>query len=233
MTKRGERWRTLAADLRAAKLSLVLVGLMVLIHALVFYPFHGDEIPVGSEWIFESFGLSFEGLGAGKVWQLVTYTFLHGLWVHLLINALGLLLLGARVERISGSFTLLKVFMSASLLGGLAQVLVSQDRLLVGASGGIAGILLWLTTVSPEARAWPIPVSAKNLGRGILISEAGFVIASFFVPPSDIIHVAHACHLGGGIAGWLVGRRSLGPVLSREDLLEERARREAADGPEA
>jgi membrane associated rhomboid family serine protease len=227
MYSRVQRWRWLAADLRAAKLSLVIVGLMVLVHAFLFYPFASDEVPQHSEWVYESLGLSYDGLMAGKVWQLPAHAFLHGNWWHLAINALGVLMLGSRLERMSGPATLLKVFIAGVLAGGLLQVLLSHDRLLVGASGGIAAILLWLTTVDPHARAWPIPVSAKNLGRGILLSEAGFTIAGLIVPDSAVMAVAHACHLGGGIVGWWLGKRQFGPTITREQLLRERALREA------
>ena len=113
------------------------------------------------------------------------------------------------------------------------QVLLSRDpdQLLVGASGGISAMLLWMTTVAPEARAWPIPVTARNLGRGILASEAGFVIATWVAPGSGLDAVAHACHLGGGLAGLWLGKRVFRPLVTREDLAKERARRETVSGP--
>ncbi len=227
MSSRVERWRWLAADLRAARLTWVLLGLMVLVHAIVFYPYAKDEVPAHAEWIYETFGLSFGGLMSGKVWQLFTHAFLHGYWAHLGINSVGLLMLGSRVERVSGPITLLKIFALGVPAGGLLQVLIDHNSLLVGASGGIAAILLWLTTVDPDARAWPIPVSAKNLGRGILLSEAGFAIAALFITSSPLMQVAHACHLGGGLMGWWLGKRQLRPTVTREQLLRERAQREA------
>lgn len=229
MYSRVQRWRWLAADLRAAKLSLALAAVMVVVHLWVFYPhyaFTAVEATPRAEWVFENFSLHWQGLKEKKLWQLLTHGFLHGFLLHLLINVAGLLLLGARLERIGGARELLKVFTLGVLAGGLLQVLIMPEIPLVGASGGIAAILLWLTTVDPHARAWPIPVSAKNLGRGILLSEAGFVIASIFMPDSELMQVAHACHLGGGIAGWWLGKRQFGPTLTREDLLRERARRE-------
>jgi membrane associated rhomboid family serine protease len=195
---------------------------------LVFYPFRATGIPVSSEWIFWEFGLGRDGLLGGKIWQLATHAFLHGHWAHLLINLAGLLLLGSRIERIAGSGVLLKVFVLGVLAGGTAQLLLSPqpDQLLVGASGGISAMLLWLTTVSPEARAWLVPVSAGSLGRGILLSEAGFAMAAWLAPESGIGMVAHACHLGGGLVGLLIGKRAFGPRLTRERLLKDRTRRE-------
>ena len=229
MHSRVQRWRWLAADMRAGHLSLALVAVMVVVHLVVFYPhypFTSVDVTPRSVWVFENLSLHYEGLKEMKVWQLLSHGLLHGFVLHLLINVVGLLLLGSRVERIGGARVLFKVFTLGVLAGGLLQVLVKPDIPLVGASGGIAAILLWLTTVDPHAKAWPIPVSAKNLGRGILLSEAGFTIASIFMPDSELMQVAHACHLGGGIAGWWLGRRQFGPVLTREDLLRERARRE-------
>lgn len=231
MHSRVQRWRWLAADLRAAHLTLILVVLLVVVHLLVFYPhyaFTTVEATPRVEWAFKTFSLHWQGLKDMKLWQFLSHGLLHAFVLHLLINVAGLLLLGSRVERIGGARALLKVFTLGVLAGGLLQVLVKPDLPLVGASGGIAAILLWLTTVDPHARAWPIPISAKNLGRGILLSEAGFTIASLFMPDSALTQVAHACHLGGGVIGWWLGKRQFGPVITREQLLKERARRESA-----
>jgi membrane associated rhomboid family serine protease len=230
MSTRGQRWRWFAADLRAAHLTLGLGVVMVIVHLLVFYPrypFNEVEVRPRSEWAFMTFGLLFQGLMEGKLWQLFSHGFLHGFVLHLLINVSALLLMGCRVERIGGTRALLKVFTLGVLAGGLLQVMVKPEILLVGASGGVVAILLWLTTVDPHARAWPIPISAKNLGRGILLSEAGFTIASLVMPDSALMQVAHGCHLGGGLAGWWLGKRQFGPVVTREDLLRDRARWEA------
>jgi membrane associated rhomboid family serine protease len=60
------------------------------------------------------FGLHLPLLLSGFVWQVVTYMFLHGGWLHLLVNLLTLLLFGAGLEIEIGSRRFLRVFLSAA-----------------------------------------------------------------------------------------------------------------------
>jgi membrane associated rhomboid family serine protease len=169
------------------------------------------------------------------VWRLVTYGFIHGNIGHLSINLAGLFLIGPRVERIGGRSTVARVFLAGVVAGGVAQLLLApagqQGIPLVGASGGIAGLLLWLTTASPDSRTWPIRVSGRNLGRGVLGAEAGLLLVSWLIPDAGFQPIAHACHLGGGLSGWWIARRLLRPSPTLDDLKKERARRESADEP--
>jgi hypothetical protein len=41
--------------------------------------------------------------------------------------------------------------------------------------------------------------------------------------------MGHACHFGGGMAGWLFGRWLLRPRISLERLRRDRERREAKE----
>ena len=116
----GDRWRWMMQDLLAAKASWLLVLCMLLVHALV-----QSRPDAEQAWLFSTFGLSREGLLAGKAWQLFTHGFFHGNGIHLFINSLGLLLIGSRVERIYGSAALGRVFLAGVLAGGVAQVLLA------------------------------------------------------------------------------------------------------------
>jgi membrane associated rhomboid family serine protease len=41
--------------------------------------------------------------------------------------------------------------------------------------------------------------------------------------------IGHACHFGGGLAGWIYGRWLLRPRVSLKQLERSRARRETRD----
>ena len=224
----GDRWHWMIADLRGAKLCWMLLVAIIAVYGGMC--FAGDD---SLDWIFANFGLSRGGLAHGKVWQLVSHAFLHGNILHLAINAMGLLLIGSRVERIGGAAVVGKVLLAGVLLGGLVQVIAApaphRDFQLVGISGGFTALLLWLTTVSPESRMAPLPISAKNLGRGIILAEGAFLLASWFVPQAGLQVVAHGCHFGGALAGWWMGRRMFRPSVTLEELRRERARREGAE----
>ena len=222
----GTRWRWWIADLRSARACWLLAGLFAGVHGLI--------SSLGSpDSIFLRWGLSGDQLDYTLVWRSFTYALIHGSSGHLLLNLAGLLLIGSRVERIGGSAAVLKVFMAGAVAGGLAQVALAppgqQGVPLVGASGGIAALLLWLTTVSPESRTWPLRLSGRNLGRGVLLAEAGFLAAAWFFPQAGFQPIAHGCHLGGALGGWWIARRRLRPSPTLEELKKERARRESAE----
>ena len=224
------RWRAWWSDLLSARACLLLAGIMGLVHFLVW---SGPDPTT----LLLRFGLHAEDWSPAILWKGATYAFLHGNGAHLALNLAGLLIIGSKVERIGGAGTVLKVFSAGALIGGAAHlVLAPPDQRgmpLVGASGGIMGLLLWLTTASPEAKTWPIKVSGRNLGRGMLAAEAGLLVMSWILGDAGFYPVAHACHLGGAITGWGMARRLLRPTPTLEDLKKERARRESADGPES
>jgi len=210
-------------QLRHAPASWTWAMLVIAIHALVAAFGGPNQTPVGA-W-FMALGLNREGIIAGKLWQLLSYALLHGNAWHAAVNALFVLLLGSRIERIMGSRTMVKATLVGILGGAIGHLLLAPNGpLLVGLSGGCVGLLLLLTTLSPDSRMLPLFVSARNLGIGILIAELIFVLIdpALGLPIASLLgkflvshgwggcfQMGHACHLGGGIAGWAYGRRLL------------------------
>ncbi len=100
--------------------------------------------------------------------------------------------------------------------------------------------LITLTTLSPESRMCPVPLSARNLGLGFMLGSAilammhpglgipGLALIGGFVEArvGPLTSIGHACHLGGGVAGWLAGRWVLRPRVTLEQLQRQRAARE-------
>lgn len=206
----------------------VWVALLLLVHGAVLAS--GDP-----DTLFLRFGLWDDGGWASRPWQWATYGFLHGNLWHLAFNGIGLWMIGSRVERIAGALEVSKVFVCGVVAGGLCQHLLappSQHGLpLVGASGGVLALLLWLTTVAPEARTRPLGISAGHLGLGVVLAEAGLLGAAWAWPDVGPQSLAHACHLGGAAIGWCLARRLLRLPPGLEDLRRERARRESAGRP--
>lgn len=188
-------------------------------------------------------GLSRDGVFSGKIWQLLSYGLIHGNGWHAGLNVLLLVAMGSRVEWILGKRTMFFVMLSAVFLGGISHLLLGSG-ILVGASGAGFGFLMLVATLSPESRLLPVPVSAKNLGRGILVSSALFCLIQqgSAVPGAGacgdyltrhgwggLFRISHACHLGGGLAGWLWGCWLLRPRINLDDLRRARARRERGE----
>lgn len=193
-----------------------------------------------------TFGLNREGVFDGKVWELLTYGFLHGGWWHAGLNSLCILLVGSRVEHMAGTPAMVKVMLYGVVGGGIGHLLLAPGGagapLLVGLSGGCVAMLLVMTTLSPQSRMMPVPLSGKNLGLGIL---AVALILALIHPDSwlpgfadagkslkthglgAVFDMGHACHFGGGLAGWLYGRWLLRPRVTLARLRRDRERREA------
>lgn len=197
--------------------------------------------PEAARFWFENLGLSREGFLSGRIWQIASYGFLHGNWWHAGINALFVLLLGSKVEHISGRVALSRLLFIGVVAGGLGHLLLGSG-LLVGLSGGCVGLLLYLTTLSPQSRMFPLPVSGRSLGFGILIAETFLALVNpdLGVPGLREIGVwmnsngmgawfilGHACHAGGGFAGVAFARWVLRPRVTLDRLRRDRARREA------
>lgn len=136
-----------------------------------------------------------------KIWQLVTYMFLHdpfGIW-HILFNMIFLWMFGADLEREWGTKEFLKYYFITGVGAGLINLILSP-AITIGASGAIYGVMLAYALRYPDNMIYVyflFPVKIKYF-MGFLILVQFF---STFSPYSD--GVAHAAHLGGIIVGYV------------------------------
>jgi len=224
-------------QIASSPVSLAFFAVVLLVQCVV--SARGGPEFVGS-W-YENLGLSRGGFLSGKIWQVLSYGLLHGGWWHAGLNALFVLMIGSRIEHIAGRLAMARVTVLGILGGGVAHLILGAG-LLVGMSGGCVALLLCLTTLSPQSRMFPLPVSGRSLGLGILIAE---LMLALIDPAAKLPGFAwmgqglvdqgmgscflmgHACHFGGGVAGWACGRWILRPRVTLDRLRRDRARREA------
>lgn len=217
------------------------LAVIVLVIQLVVSLTGGYDLPPVRGW-FETFGLSLDGILSGKFWQVGSYGLLHGGWWHAGLNAGFILLIGSRIEQMAGRGTMLLSVFAGVVCGGVLHLLLGGGGLLIGISGGCMALLLFLTTLSPESRMAPLPVSGRSLGLGILLAAGilalinpaaeipGFQDAGRWVEErgwGEWFQMGHACHLGGGLAGWFAGRWLLRPRVTLKNLRRNRLRQEA------
>jgi len=167
----------------------------------------GTFAPAVYSYLVFYLSLSGAGVTHGFVWQLVTYSFLHGgLW-HLLLNMLTLWMFGSQEEQDWGSRRFLEYYFFCVVGAALVTVAVSYTGFgmtprtsTIGASGGIYGLLIAFGMLygDRELFMFPIPflIKAKYL-VGILIF---IVLISTFQPSGG---VANFAHLGGLLFGFL------------------------------
>jgi membrane associated rhomboid family serine protease len=153
-------------------------------------------------WFTPLFGLRpADVLGELRLWQPVTYMFLHGGLLHVLFNLLILWMMGGEVERFWGKREFLKYYFVCGL-GAVALAFVfAYDGLVIGASGAIFGVMVAFGLLFPDRTIYVwfvLPVPAKYL---VLIL---FAIELLVIGRGD--GVAHFAHVGGAITGFLYMR---------------------------
>src|ERR1035438_2063723 len=133
----------------SATVVLLVVNVVAFILQNVLYRF--STIPV-DDW----FALSVGGLKHGFVWQLLTYQFMHGGWLHLLLNCWAIYVFGREVEDTLGRNSFLTLYFASGVIGGLFQGLAGvllPERFggpVVGASAGAFGLVAAFATLYPE-----------------------------------------------------------------------------------
>src|SRR5712691_7657351 len=144
-----------------------------------------------------------------RVWQLVTYMFLHGGIFHIVFNMLALWMFGTELERIWGTRYFLKFYFVTGVGAGALTVLFSllpfefaqsiQRSNVIGASGAIYGLLLAYALYFPDRPIYMyfvFPIPAK-----VFVAIMGAI--AFFSSLSDAGGVANATHLGGLLVAYL------------------------------
>ena len=162
-------------------------------------------------WLpISQFGLG-EAMPHFQVWQLVTYSFLHGGWAHILLNMYALWLFGMRMEYVWGPKVFAVYYFVCVIGAGLVQLFVSSYSAqqggiypTLGASGGVFGILLAFGLTFPEERLMLIfpPVILK--AKWLVIIYGGIELFAGVTGTAE--GVAHFAHLGGMLFGYLLLR---------------------------
>ena len=134
----------------------------------------------------------------GQYWRLVTSMFLHGGWLHILLNGWALFQLGSLLELLMGSSRMLVIYFASGVAGSLASAMFTQEPS-VGASGAIFGLLGALIAFLLRRRGALTPQ-----GKSILTQLVGWavinVVFGFSTPGID-----NSAHLGGCAVGLLLG----------------------------
>ena len=173
-------------------------------------------------------GLHFFKASDFRIYQLVTYMFMHGNFGHLFFNMFALWMFGNTLENIWGSKRFLLFYMVCGIGAGLCQELVqyiqyaaslaqyetvnmsgriiSMDSYLnmmttVGASGAIYGLLLAFGMMFPNSLIYLyffVPIKAKWFVIGYAVIE----LLTGVMSASD--GVAHFAHLGGMLMGLII-----------------------------
>ena len=191
-------------------------------------------------WVLKGSGVDLNGLlglhffmaSDFRVYQFLTYMFLHGSFTHILFNMFALWMFGSVIERVWGPKKFLFYYIVCGVGAGIVQELVqygsymaqglaayqyvnmggaqiSMDSYInmwttIGASGAVYGILLAFGMIFPNERLFIIPFPFPIKAKWLIVGYIVIELFSAMSGPGD--GVAHMAHLGGMLFGFLLIR---------------------------
>lgn len=149
-----------------------------------------------------------------RLWQPVTYLFLHGDLFHVGFNMLLLWMFGTHLERQWGTRLFLRYYFLCGVGAALFTCVFAFGSTTIGASGAIFGLLLAYGYLWPDRLIliWGIiPLKARTM-----VWLFGGLQLYYLVFGRGQGGIAYAAHLGGMVVGYLYLRRAwrLGPLLT-------------------
>ena len=134
-----------------------------------------------------------------RPWTILTSMFMHGSVMHLFFNMLGLYFFGSAVEGRLGSRRFAILYFISGLSGGLASTMLPHTAI-IGASGGVFGVMLAFAKFWPDAPIYiwgvfPVPARVLVTFTTLLALFSGLMGARD--------GIAHFAHLGGYAGAWL------------------------------
>jgi len=156
--------------------------------------------------------------------SLLTYMFLHGGWMHIIVNMLYLWVFGNNVEDSMGHGRFVAFYLLCGVLAGLGHVVMAPQSTvpMIGASGAVSGVLGAYLLLYPKARVlvliplfvilYPVRVPAAWM----LLFWIGLQIFNWLALTPDAVNepgVAWVAHIAGFFAGM-----ALIPVFKRRNV---------------
>lgn len=159
-----------------------------------------------------------------RIWQVVTYAFMHGGVTHILFNMFALYMFGGAIERTFGARHFIVYYFVCAIVAALAQLLVVKYFThgfypTIGASGAIFGLLLAFGMLYPQEKVMliflPVPMPAWLFVIGYAAVEL------FLGVTGTAAGVAHFAHLGGMLGGIVLIQywRGRFPIKPRRRLM--------------
>ncbi len=146
----------------------------------------------------------------GETWRLMTPTFLHFGFLHILFNGLWIYVLGRKLESYLKLKSFLLLFFVTALVANISQDLLGSSILFGGLSGVVYGYFGFLWISGNVLKIAELKIQNSLIGMMIFFLILGFsgIITKIFS-----IGVANWAHLGGLVAGclmpfWLIDRTS-------------------------
>lgn len=170
------------------------------------------QLAIGYDYVGEFLALGMFNLQRGFLWTVISYAFLHGGPLHLLLNALIGYMIGRSVQQDIGERRMLQACLYGALGGALLYLVFhfwQPGANLVGASAIVMALLTLFCLLRPDEPitfllffVFPVTVRPRYLLIGLVIFETVFLMAEL----QGTTVVSSSAHLGGMGAAWLFHR---------------------------
>jgi len=216
MSLRGETTERREPIFQAPWPAVALVGFILACFAA--------ELWLGPDQTVKAWGFSPAALDQRRWVTLVTAIFVHGGWLHVLLNSAFILAFGTPVARRMGigpvgAFAYFIFFLVCGILGNLAfwAVHPNDAEPLVGASGAGSALM-----AAASRLLTPGPRLAPLVSQPVVTMAAAFLVANLIIaavgwaPGAGDAKIAWEVHLGGYAAGLLLFEPVLALLGRRE-----------------
>ncbi len=150
-----------------------------------------------NHWFFENLSGVNLYIMEGEFWRLITPTFLHSGFSHMLFNSFSLVLFGPALERMLGSIRFLIVYLLCGLIANAATLLLEPLTYThVGSSGAIFGLFGYYIAIIIFRKDWMSKENSQIIITLCVIS----LIMTFLTPNINI-----TAHLFGLLGGFILG----------------------------
>ena len=198
------RFTSWVNDRRVSGYTITLMACIIVVS--VVQPFGENSI--------ELTGLVKPAVWRGEVWRLLTATLMHASVSHFWMNAVALVYLAKIIEHTLHRAYVPLVFLVTGALGSVFSVVLYPHTTSVGASGGIMGLLGFITIAAYFDRTKYPPKYLRRMLQAIAITGLLGLFGFAFID-----NAAHLGSLVGGLMmGWFWLRRH-DPRLTNKGLL--------------
>jgi len=178
----------------------------------------------GSGLLSSTLGVTFNAWW--QPWRYLTFQFLHADPMHILFNMLGLWFLGAPLERLWGGKKFLAFYLTCGAMAGVSYIALIGFLMhgmggnvpLIGASGGVYGLILAAAVLMPHVQLiflfFPVPI---RLAAAIIFALMIGAILYGIGRGAEANTFSQSAHFGGVVMGavWLFAGPAVGRARER------------------
>ena len=135
----------------------IIIAIHLVLYFLTILPFFPNY------WFFETFSGVNLYIMEGEYWRLITPTFMHSGFAHVLFNSFSLVLFGPALERILGRGRFLFVYLLSGFIANVATLLLEPLTYIhVGSSGAIFGLFGYYIAIIIFRKQYAVQAKLTN-----------------------------------------------------------------------